>query len=302
MTSSSETPDHRWAARIGEAMLAEGDFAGALQSYRAATDRDSHHNTVRYVDQAVGRATHLVGYRLYLDLLGRLAEGKALDMAEASPIQLSQQDIIGTTDWAATAGSDVVIDNAGIFGYRGAGLGNVDDTVWHEVMTMTVQTPMGAMDISIDQTVQLPDHMRVVTKLPFGEQVQVVAGDAGWGRATANGLLAGVALWIGDQAPAGGRRVSVQQVQQVLGEEFDTLKHKGTTFYYVRGDGQSKNGNIKVDSFENGAYFIDQLPARMDPVETASIVLVSLALCYLATIIPSWRAARLDPVIALRYE
>jgi predicted Zn-dependent peptidase len=51
---------------------------------------------------------------------------------------------------------------------------------WHEAMTMTVQTPMGAMDISIDQTVQLPDHMRVVTKLPFGEQVQVVAGDAGW--------------------------------------------------------------------------------------------------------------------------
>ncbi len=54
--------------------------------------------------------------------------------------------------------------------------------------------------------------------------------------------------------------------------------------------------------FENGAYFIDQLPARMDPVETTAIVLVSLALCYLATIFPSWRAARLDPVEALRYE
>jgi lipoprotein-releasing system permease protein len=54
--------------------------------------------------------------------------------------------------------------------------------------------------------------------------------------------------------------------------------------------------------FENGAYFINQLPARMDPVETTSIVLVSLALCYLATIPPSWRAARMDPVEALRYE
>jgi lipoprotein-releasing system permease protein len=54
--------------------------------------------------------------------------------------------------------------------------------------------------------------------------------------------------------------------------------------------------------FENGAYFINQLPARMDPFETMTIVLVSLALCYLATIPPSWRAARMDPVEALRYE
>ena len=47
------------------------------------------------------------------------------------------------------------------------------------------------------------------------------------------------------------------------GEEFDTLKHKGTTFYYVKGDGQSKNGNIKVDSFENGAYFTFALKDRI---------------------------------------
>jgi len=54
--------------------------------------------------------------------------------------------------------------------------------------------------------------------------------------------------------------------------------------------------------FENGAYFINQLPARMDPFETMAIVLLSLGLCYLATIPPSWRAARMDPVEALRYE
>jgi NAD(P)-dependent dehydrogenase (short-subunit alcohol dehydrogenase family) len=33
---------------------------------------------------------------------------------------------------------DIVINNAGIFGYRGAGLGNIDDAVWHEVMTTNV--------------------------------------------------------------------------------------------------------------------------------------------------------------------
>jgi hypothetical protein len=47
---------------------------------------------------------------------------------------------------------------------------------------MTVQSPMGALDITMDQTVELPDHMHMVTKLPFGEQTQVLAGDEGWAR------------------------------------------------------------------------------------------------------------------------
>ena len=47
------------------------------------------------------------------------------------------------------------------------------------------------------------------------------------------------------------------------GEEFDTLKYKGKTFYYVKGDGQSKNGDIRVDSFENGAYFTFALKNRI---------------------------------------
>ena len=47
------------------------------------------------------------------------------------------------------------------------------------------------------------------------------------------------------------------------GEEFDTLKHKGTTFYFVKGDGKGKNGDIKVDSFENGAYFTFALKNRI---------------------------------------
>ncbi len=33
---------------------------------------------------------------------------------------------------------DIVINNAGIFGYRGAGLGHIDDAVWHQVMTINV--------------------------------------------------------------------------------------------------------------------------------------------------------------------
>jgi len=46
-------------------------------------------------------------------------------------------------------------------------------------------------------------------------------------------------------------------------DEFDTLKHKGTTFYYARSDKQGKNGDIKVDSFENGVYFTFALKNRL---------------------------------------
>ena len=49
-------------------------------------------------------------------------------------------------------------------------------------------------------------------------------------------------------------------------------------------------------------YFLSQLPARMDFGETASVVAMALVLSFLATIFPAWRAARLDPVEALRYE
>jgi len=49
-------------------------------------------------------------------------------------------------------------------------------------------------------------------------------------------------------------------------------------------------------------YFLSRLPAEMDVRETTAVVVMALTLSLLATLYPSWRAARLDPVEALRYE
>lgn len=49
-------------------------------------------------------------------------------------------------------------------------------------------------------------------------------------------------------------------------------------------------------------YFLSKLPAVVDPTEVTAIVLMGLGLSFLATIYPSWRAARTDPAEALRYE
>ncbi len=57
-----------------------------------------------------------------------------------------------------------------------------------------------------------------------------------------------------------------------------------------------------VDPFNPEFYYLASLPAKIDYTQTFWIVFFALVMSYLATLYPSWKAARLDPVEALRYE
>jgi malate dehydrogenase len=59
-------------------------------------------------------ATRQLGDIALIDIVDGLAQGKALDIAEAAPVQLYDCNIVGTCDWKETAGSDIVIITSGL--------------------------------------------------------------------------------------------------------------------------------------------------------------------------------------------
>jgi lipoprotein-releasing system permease protein len=59
---------------------------------------------------------------------------------------------------------------------------------------------------------------------------------------------------------------------------------------------------LGANLFPSEFYFLSQLPSRVETHDVVAVVVMTLFLSLAATIYPSWRAARLDPVEALRYE
>jgi len=49
-------------------------------------------------------------------------------------------------------------------------------------------------------------------------------------------------------------------------------------------------------------YYLNELPSRVNYGDVAIIIAGTILICFLSTIYPSWRASKLDPAEALRYE
>jgi len=57
-----------------------------------------------------------------------------------------------------------------------------------------------------------------------------------------------------------------------------------------------------IDIFPRDVYYLNQLPAEIQYMDSFLIIVFSIAICFTASLYPAWRASRQDPVDGLRYE
>ncbi|HXL15641.1 MAG TPA: FtsX-like permease family protein, partial [Methylomirabilota bacterium] len=61
-------------------------------------------------------------------------------------------------------------------------------------------------------------------------------------------------------------------------------------------------GRYKLLHLPGEIYFIDTLPVKMEWTDFVVVAIAATALCFVASLYPAWRAARLAPVESIRYE
>ena len=59
---------------------------------------------------------------------------------------------------------------------------------------------------------------------------------------------------------------------------------------------------LGVQFLSSNIYYINYLPSKIEGWDLISIAVIAFILSFLATIYPAWRASRINPVEALRYE
>jgi len=59
---------------------------------------------------------------------------------------------------------------------------------------------------------------------------------------------------------------------------------------------------LGLEVFPRDVYYLERFPSELNPFDVVIIVIVAVMLCFLAALYPSWKASKLDPAEALRYE
>jgi len=87
----------------------------------------------------------------------------------------------------------------------------------------------------------------------------------------------------------------------VVGTIMGTILGLGAAFNLEKITGFVENlFGFKILSSD--VYYIDKLPSQVNPFDVTMIVVTAILISLLATLYPSWRASKLDPAEALRYE
>ena len=122
-------------------------------------------------------ATRELGDIVLVDIVEGLAEGKALDIAEAGPVQMFDSTITGTTDWQKTAGSNIVIITSGL--PRKPGMSRDD------LLAKNVQI---VKDVSQQIAVFSPESIVIVVCNPLDAMVHAAAKVTGFTRNKVMGM------------------------------------------------------------------------------------------------------------------
>jgi malate dehydrogenase len=146
-----------------------------------------------------------LGEIILLDIVKGLAEGKALDMAEAGPVQGYESSITGTTDWAKTEGSSIVVITSGLA--RKPGMSRDD------LLAKNVQI---VKSVSENVVKYCPDSIVIVVSNPLDAMVYTAAKVTGFDKKRIMGMAGALDAARFSYFVASHLGVSSRDVQGIL--------------------------------------------------------------------------------------
>ena len=146
-----------------------------------------------------------LGDIVLLDIVKGLAQGKALDMAQAGPVQGFSVNITGTTDWEQTANSDIVVITSGLA--RKPGMSRDD------LLAKNVQI---VKEVSLNTAKFSPDCIIIVVSNPLDAMVYVASKVTGFAKNRIMGMAGALDVARFSYFIASQLNVKAEDVQGIL--------------------------------------------------------------------------------------